>query len=78
MKYYLSRHPDTGEPLVLYRFFSEKSKLPESISKAHGWQADSKIRLLRMSGEIGSADAISADKALEIAKAWEEAHRARP
>jgi hypothetical protein len=69
-KYYLTRYLDTGEPLVLYRIFSDKSRLPEALSKMHGWRADSNIRLLRMSGEIGSADLISEEKASKIAKGW--------
>jgi hypothetical protein len=69
-KYYLTRRLDNGKPLVLYRIYLDTSKIPEAISKMHGWQADRDILWLNVSGEIGSADLISEEDASAIARSW--------
>ena len=66
MTYYAAWPLLGGAPTAVFRFFDDAAKTPERYTKDAGWITDYRLLLKQMSGDLGPADMISEEEALQI------------
>ena len=70
-RYYLVRSLDSGQPILLHRFFTETERTPESAGYARpSWQPNKSLRAKLTMGEIDDDDLISEAEAAAILTLW--------
>lgn len=71
VRYYLVRSLDSGQPILLHRFFTETERIPESAGYARpSWMPNKSLWAKLPMGEIDDKDLISEDEANALLAKW--------